>query len=202
MAIRLAPHPVDIRVMEKLDPDMPEHAGFKRFYTFELALVGITEEIDPRHRCTAVVVPGPDAFVFGVVCHNDVPSTDRGIDESLVFTNEVISITDGIVTDINPPHIGLVGQPIIEMGHVVHHRFGLVVLPDNSRCKGIVHAAEYPSHRVVLQAVGRRSDISLEDEWGDRQPRTQIVAIGAPGSIDETQLTSMFASCVQEADKN
>ena len=70
------------------------------------------------------------------------------------------------------------------------------------RCKGIVYTAEYPSHRVVLQAVGRRSDISLEDEWGDRQPRTQIVAIGAPGSIDETQLTSMFASCVQEADKN
>jgi G3E family GTPase len=76
-------------------------------------------------------------------------------------------------------------------------------LPGNIyRCKGIVHAAEYPSHRVVLQAVGRRSDISLEDEWGDRQPSTQIVAIGAPSSIDETQLTSMFASCVQEADIN
>ena len=67
------------------------------------------------------------------------------------------------------------------------------------RCKGIVYTAEYPDRRVILQAVGRRSDVSLEDEWGDRRRRTQIVAIGAPDSIVEQQLTAMFTSCIQEA---
>jgi G3E family GTPase len=73
-------------------------------------------------------------------------------------------------------------------------------LPGNIyRCKGVVHTTEYPSQRVILQAVGRRSDISLEDEWGDRLPLTQIVAIGAPGSMDEMQLSSLFSSCVPDA---
>ena len=67
------------------------------------------------------------------------------------------------------------------------------------RCKGVVYTTEYPNRRVVLQVVGRRSDVSLEDEWGDQGPRTQIVAIGAPYGIDETQLTAMFAGCVREA---
>jgi G3E family GTPase len=76
-------------------------------------------------------------------------------------------------------------------------------LPGNIyRCKGIVYTAEYPDRRVILQAVSRRSDVSLEEEWGEQGPRTQIVAIGAPDSINETQLTAMFAGCVQEADKN
>ena len=72
-------------------------------------------------------------------------------------------------------------------------------LPGNIyRCKGVVNTTEYPLQRVILQAVGRRSDISLEDEWGDRRPRTQIVAIGAPGSIDDSQLTSLFSNCLPQ----
>jgi hypothetical protein len=35
-------------------------------------------------------------------------------------------------------------------------------------------------YRAVLQVVGRRVDITLENEWGDRTPRTQIVVVGAP----------------------
>ena len=58
------------------------------------------------------------------------------------------------------------------------------------RCKGVVYTTEYPNRRVVLQVVGRRSDVSLEDEWGDQGPRTQIVAIGAPDGIDEKHLTA------------
>ena len=70
-------------------------------------------------------------------------------------------------------------------------------LPGNIyRCKGIVYTAEHPARRVILQAVGRRSDISLEEEWGERTPQTQIVAIGSPGSIDEDDLTALFESCV------
>jgi G3E family GTPase len=67
---------------------------------------------------------------------------------------------------------------------------------DIYRCKGVIYAAEAPERRAILQAVGRRSDISLEEEWGERAPRTQIVAIGAPDSIDTGDLTAMFESCV------
>ena len=66
------------------------------------------------------------------------------------------------------------------------------------RCKGVVYAAESPERRVVLQVVGRRSDVSLDEEWGDTQPRTQIVVISAPGSIDPEILTAEFNTCITE----
>ncbi len=72
-------------------------------------------------------------------------------------------------------------------------------LPGNIyRCKGVVSTVEHPDQRVILQAIGRRSDITLEDEWDERIPRTQIVAIGAPDSIDEAELTALFEACVVE----
>jgi G3E family GTPase len=64
------------------------------------------------------------------------------------------------------------------------------------RAKGVVHSADAPERRAVLQVVGRRVDISLEEEWGDRAPRTQIVAIGAAGSIDVNLLEANFTSCI------
>ena len=64
------------------------------------------------------------------------------------------------------------------------------------RCKGIVFAADTPEKRLTLQTVGRRTEISELDEWGERTPRTQIVAIGAPGSIDAQDLTERFNACL------
>jgi G3E family GTPase len=70
-------------------------------------------------------------------------------------------------------------------------------LPSNIyRCKGVVYAADAPDRRAVLQVVGRRADVALDDEWGERSPRTQIVAIGAPGSIDAQALTEQFEACL------
>ena len=52
-------------------------------------------------------------------------------------------------------------------------------LPANIyRAKGVIYVAEVPERRAVLQVVGRRVDISLDDEWKKRPPRTRIVAIG------------------------
>lgn len=68
------------------------------------------------------------------------------------------------------------------------------------RCKGIVFANESPDKRFSLQTVGRRTDISELDEWGDRKPRTRIVAIGAPGSIDEEELKEKFEACIYEGE--
>src|SRR5271167_3066665 len=64
------------------------------------------------------------------------------------------------------------------------------------RAKGVVYTTDAPQRRAVLQVVGRRVDISLQDEWGQRVPRTQIVAIGAAGTINASLLEQTFASCI------
>jgi len=46
-----------------------------------------------------------------------------------------------------------------------------------------------------MQAVGRRVDISLQDEWGDRRPLTRIVAIGSPEGVDADALQEKFEQC-------
>jgi G3E family GTPase len=67
------------------------------------------------------------------------------------------------------------------------------------RCKGVVYTSDAPGRPAVLQVVGRRVDISMQDDWGHRAPRTQIVAIGAAGSIDARLLEETFASCIPAA---
>jgi G3E family GTPase len=67
------------------------------------------------------------------------------------------------------------------------------------RAKGVVYLSDAPQRRAVLQVVGRRVDVSLEEEWGERPPRTQIVAIGAAGGIDASLLQKTFASCISAA---
>jgi G3E family GTPase len=66
------------------------------------------------------------------------------------------------------------------------------------RCKGVIHSADEPGRRAVLQVVGKRVDISLENEWGERTRRTQIVAIGAHGTMDGDKLREQFDRCVAE----
>ena len=63
------------------------------------------------------------------------------------------------------------------------------------RCKGVIHSADEPSRRTVLQVVGKRVDLTLENEWGERTPRTQIVAIGAHGALDGAALRETFDRC-------
>jgi G3E family GTPase len=72
-------------------------------------------------------------------------------------------------------------------------------LPGNIyRCKGVVYTAENPERRAVLQVVGRRADVALGEAWGETTPSTQIVAIGAPGSIDPEILTAHFEACISK----
>ena len=74
-------------------------------------------------------------------------------------------------------------------------------LPGNIyRAKGIIYSKDSPDRPGVLQLVGRRLDISLQDSWGERQRRTQIVAIGAAGSIDASSMEKTFASCISALD--
>jgi hypothetical protein len=55
-----------------------------------------------------------------------------------------------------------------------------------------------PERRAVLQVVGKRVDISLEDEWGNRPPHTRIVAIGAHDTVDGEALRERFDRCLVE----
>jgi G3E family GTPase len=72
-------------------------------------------------------------------------------------------------------------------------------LPDTIyRCKGVVYAADTPAQRAVLQMVGRRVDVALDGQWGERAPCTQIVAIGAPGGIDAESLLTQFEACISQ----
>jgi G3E family GTPase len=64
------------------------------------------------------------------------------------------------------------------------------------RAKGVVYTTDAPKQRAVLQVVGRRVDISIQEAWGERAPCTQIVAIGAAGSIDANLLEKTFTSCI------
>ena len=63
------------------------------------------------------------------------------------------------------------------------------------RCKGVIHSAEEPERRVVLQVVGKRVDIAVGDEWNGRQPRTRIIAIGAHDGVDGAALHEVFGRC-------
>jgi G3E family GTPase len=67
------------------------------------------------------------------------------------------------------------------------------------RAKGIIYTKDAPQQRAVLQVVGRRVDISIQEEWGQRVPRTQIVAIGAAGGIETGLLERTVAACISPA---
>ncbi|MHC4692732.1 MAG: CobW C-terminal domain-containing protein, partial [Planctomycetota bacterium] len=64
------------------------------------------------------------------------------------------------------------------------------------RCKGVIYAVDEPERRAVLQVVGRRADVTWLDEWNGRPPRTQIVAIGTPKSVDPEALKEHFDTCL------
>jgi G3E family GTPase len=67
------------------------------------------------------------------------------------------------------------------------------------RAKGVIYNTDEPDRRAVLQVVGRRVDIALEQPWGERRPRTQLVAIGAAGGIDADLLEATVTTCIARA---
>ncbi|UCD98396.1 MAG: GTP-binding protein [Chloroflexota bacterium] len=64
------------------------------------------------------------------------------------------------------------------------------------RCKGIIYSSDNPGKRIALQIVGRRTEISVLDDWGERVPRTKIVAIGSSNEIERNSLTMLFEGCI------
>jgi G3E family GTPase len=102
-------------------------------------------------------------------CHDQ----DHGHDHSKVFS------TWSYVTD-QPLKLEALKQTMRKLPGTVY------------RAKGVVYTADAPKQRAVLQVVGRRVDISLQDEWGERTPRTQIVVIGVVNNLDPAMLGRQF----------
>lgn len=56
------------------------------------------------------------------------------------------------------------------------------------RAKGILLLADEAEQRFIFQLVGKRWHIKPSGEWAGREPCSQLVLIGLPGSIDPTWL--------------
>ena len=70
----------------------------------------------------------------------------------------------------------------------------LQALPDGIvRAKGLLHLREDPATRYLLQLVGRRYSIEAHGPWGDEPPRSRLVVIGLPGSVDDAALDATMA---------
>lgn len=70
-------------------------------------------------------------------------------------------------------------------------------LPDSVfRAKGVIYVADEPDHRAVLQVVGVRARLLLGEAWGNQVPLSQIVVIGAYGSLDAEVLQAQFDTCL------
>ena len=110
-------------------------------------------------------------------CHDH----DRGHDHSKVFS------TWSYETD-QPLKLEALKQTMRKLPGTVY------------RAKGVVYSTDAPQQRAVLQVVGRRVDISLQDKWGERTPRTQIVVIGAPNGIDPVMLGQQFNLMIPKAE--
>ena len=63
------------------------------------------------------------------------------------------------------------------------------------RCKGFVYTEEDPDERFVIQTVGRRSTVASLGAWGERARRTDLVLIGAAGSLDTDELQRRLDQC-------
>jgi G3E family GTPase len=63
------------------------------------------------------------------------------------------------------------------------------------RAKGLLYLADDPTRRGVLQVVGTRITLTMDDAWQAAQPHTQIVGIGAPNSFDPAALDALWESC-------
>lgn len=64
------------------------------------------------------------------------------------------------------------------------------------RAKGTLYLADDPENRGVLQVVGKRASITLDRAWADAPKTSQIVVIGAQGTLDTDELQAVFDACL------
>ncbi len=76
-------------------------------------------------------------------------------------------------------------------------RDAIKTLPtDIFRAKGVLYFQDSPQRRGLLHVVGKRVRLTVGEAWGDAAPRTQLVVIGAAGSIDAAALQARLEACL------
>ncbi len=78
-------------------------------------------------------------------------------------------------------------------------RDAIKALPtDIYRAKGVLYFQDAPQRRGLLHVVGKRVRLTVGEAWGDETPRSQLVVIGAAGSIDAADLQRRLEACLAE----
>ena len=62
------------------------------------------------------------------------------------------------------------------------------------RIKGFIHSTNHPQHRVLVQAVGIRSDITPFDQWDGADPVSMLVLV-ADRAVDRTAVDAALDTC-------
>lgn len=69
-----------------------------------------------------------------------------------------------------------------------------ITLPDRVyRVKGILHLAERPDARCILQATGRRVSVTIGGAWDKEPASSRIVFIAARGVLDRASIEAQLA---------
>ncbi len=63
------------------------------------------------------------------------------------------------------------------------------------RAKGFVHLQEFRERRGLLQMVGKRVQITVDEPWGAESPRTALVFSGEAGVTGPARLQAMVEAC-------
>ena len=63
------------------------------------------------------------------------------------------------------------------------------------RAKGFVYAVEEPHSRLLLQLVGRRAVVSVNQPWGEASPQTRLVFIARGGTCDFAAIDNALQQC-------
>lgn len=66
------------------------------------------------------------------------------------------------------------------------------------RGKGFVYLADSPEQRYVLQLVGQRIRLEVDQTWETQPPQTELVFIGEPGALDPAELQANLDRCLVE----
>ena len=65
------------------------------------------------------------------------------------------------------------------------------------RAKGIFFLADATGQKGVLQVVGKRASLTLtQDGWQNAAPHSQLVVIGAEGTVDGDDLNRRMQACL------
>jgi G3E family GTPase len=70
------------------------------------------------------------------------------------------------------------------------------------RAKGIVNIEELPTYRMILQMVGKRTNLSDAGLWGTETPQSEIVMIASNNGIDRDALQRAFDGCIGKGDES